>query len=87
MLSRNWEDWTFGLTVAAALALALAMSEAGAPSFLRDAIAGEYAGPEYSITVTAKRLPAECKGAATYAAASNCAALFDNTRVTIRANR
>lgn len=87
MFSRNWEDWTFGLTVAAAVALALAMSETRVPSFLRDAIAGEYAGPAYSITVTAKRLPAECKGVAAYGAPSTCAALFDNTRVTIRANR
>jgi len=87
MESRNWEDWALGLAFVAAAALALTLNEARAPSFLTAAIAGERTVPAYVMTITAKRLPAECKGIANGAMPSNCAAIIDGATVSVRENR
>lgn len=81
MISRNWEDWTFGLSLAAAAAVSLTLHEVRAPSFAPDAVAAERA--DYTMTVTAKRLPAECKGLTSRTVSAQCAAAFDNSTVSV----
>jgi hypothetical protein len=78
---RNWEAWMFAITVATAIVSVLALSESRAPGFVSQAIAGERHSPAYTITVTAKRLPAECKGAVDTATAARCDAIRDTTTV------
>ena len=86
MVWRNWEDWAYALTVAVALMSVLAFKEIRTPSFVAAAIAGQPGAPAYTITVTAKRLPAECKGTADDAMPAHCTALRDATAVTVKAN-
>lgn len=84
---RNWEDWAIGLSVAAAAALALTVNTARAPLLAGDAIAAEHITPQYAMTVTAKRLPAHCKGFAEGAAIpADCAALLNGTTVSVKKN-
>lgn len=81
MYSRNWEEWLFALTVAAAIVSVLALNEIRTPGFVSQAIAGERTSPAYTFVVTAKRLPAECKGAVGGAMAAHCDAIRDTTTV------
>jgi Flp pilus assembly protein CpaB len=83
---RNWDEWMFTVPVAAAIVAVLAFHEVRTPSFVNEAIAGEQRLPAYTITVTAKRLPAECKVAEDMMPA-HCQALRDATTVTAKANR
>jgi hypothetical protein len=83
MFSRNWEDWAMAVPLAAAAVLALALSGARAPSFASVATAAEGASPQYVMTVTGNRLPAECKGL-TGRVPAHCAALMNGTTVTVR---
>jgi hypothetical protein len=87
MESRNWEDWALGLTFVGAAALAMTLHEVRAPSFLTAAIAGERTVPAYVMTVTAQRLPAECKGIVGRALPANCAAIIDGATVSVREYR
>jgi hypothetical protein len=76
MKTRNWEDWMFGASLIAAVAAGLALSEVRAPSFTSEAIAAEEAaGVQYVMTVTARRLPAECKGVPEAKMSPNCLAI------------
>ena len=87
MIWRNWEEWMFALTIATSIASVLALNEVRTPSFVTAAVAGQPNTPAYTITVTAKRLPAECKGIADTAMPAHCAAIRDATTVTAKANR
>lgn len=82
MKSSNWEDWAMGLSFAAAAALAVFVVQSVTPSFATAAVAAEQ--PAYVMTITAKRLPAECKAGKVLPA--NCAALFGAETVEVRAN-
>jgi hypothetical protein len=79
-MTRNWEDWTFGLSLAAAIVVGAALS-ARAPTFATEAVAAEPA--DYVMTITAKRLPPECKSVAG-ARSAYCQALMNETTVTVR---
>ena len=81
MMTRNWEDWAIGLSLAAAAALRLALHEVRAPSFAPDAVAAER--PDYVMTVTAKRLPPECKDLTSRTLSAHCAAAFDNSTISV----
>ena len=83
-MTRNWEDWTFGLSLAAAVVVGLAAHEARTPTFAGAAIAAEPA--DYAMTITAKRLPAECKGQPAYRLSAQCRALMDDVTVTVLPN-
>lgn len=87
MIWRNWEAWMFALTIATSIASVLALNEVRTPSFVTAAIASQPNTPDYTITVTAKRLPAECKGIADNAMPVHCTAIRDATTVTAKANR
>ena len=82
MKSNNWEDWTLGLSFAAAAAVTVFFIQSGVPSFATAANAAEQ--PAYVMTVTAKRLPAECKGLTGKSVPANCAALLDAQTVEVR---
>lgn len=81
-MMRNWEDWAFGLTFAAAIAIALGMNASRAPSFTTDAIAAEQP-VKYAMTITAKRLPAECKGLVGKVVPAVCTALLDAQTISV----
>lgn len=93
MRMAGWEDIALPLTLVFAVAFALTLrQELTLPSTATQAIAAE-AQPDYVMTITAKRLPPECKGAG--ARAPSCANHFaaeprvemreGNTRVADRA--
>ena len=74
MRMSGWEDLALPLTLVFAVAFALTLrSQISLPSPAPQAIAAE-AQPDYVMTITAKRLPAECKGGA--ARTPNCASLL-----------
>jgi hypothetical protein len=83
----NWEDWAMAMPLALVPVLALTFGEARAPAFATVAVAAEHAGPQYLMTITGKRLPAECKGVAEDALSAHCRALIDSTTVTMRKTR
>lgn len=66
MLMQSFEDWLIGAASAVAVAGVFAAHALTTP-LVSDAIAAEKIGPDYRITVTAKRLPAICKSDATAA--------------------
>ncbi|MCE9523538.1 MAG: hypothetical protein K8S25_14040 [Alphaproteobacteria bacterium] len=79
------EEWTFGLSFVFAAAFALALHGQEAPSLTTQANAAVNSAPAYIMTVTAKRLPAECKGLS-MASSASCASFADaNTKVELRA--
>lgn len=84
MFSRNWEDWALAMPLAIVPVVALSFGEVGAPTFATNAIAAEQSKPQYLMTVTGKRLPADCKGVAEKDLAAHCIALLDGTTVTMR---
>jgi hypothetical protein len=86
MFSRNWEDWALMMPLALVPVVALSFGEARTPSFATDAIAAEQSKAHYVMTVTGKRLPAECKGVAERDLSTHCVALIDGTTVTMRKN-
>lgn len=79
MYSRNWEEWMFALTVAAAIVSVLALNGIRTPGFVSQAIAEERTSPDYTIIVTATRLPAGCRRAVDAAMSAQCDALRDAT--------
>lgn len=84
MFSRNWEDWALALPLAIVPVVALTFSGAQTPSFATDAVAAEQSKPNYVMTITGKRLPADCRGVADKDLAAHCIALMDSTTVTMR---
>lgn len=62
MSAFKFEEWTLGVSFALAIAISLALHSNDAPSLATEAKAAVAGAPGYFITVTAKRLPAECKG-------------------------
>jgi hypothetical protein len=84
MFSRNWEDWAMAMPLALVPVVALTFGEARTPSFTTDAIAAEQSKPDYVMTITGKRLPAECKGVAEEHIPVHCVALLDSAVVTMR---
>jgi hypothetical protein len=80
---RNWEDWAMALPLFVVAALAFAAGDTRAPSFAGEAIAAEDK-PDFVMTVTGKRLPAECKGVEEAQLPKHCIALMDATTVTMR---
>ena len=84
MFSRNWEDWAMAMPLAIVPVVALAFADARTPSLATDAIAAEQSKPQYVMTITGKRLPADCKGVAEKDLAAHCVALMDSTIVTMR---
>ncbi len=83
MLS-NWEDWALALPLFLVVGLAFIGGDTRTPSFATDAIASEQSKPDFVMTVTGKRLQAECKGVAEEALPKHCIALMDGTTVTMR---
>jgi hypothetical protein len=94
MRMSGWEDFALPLTLVFAVVFALTLRhELSLPS-APQAVAAE-AQPDYVMTITAKRLPAECRGAATRT--PSCANLLagdarvemheGNTRLADRATR
>ena len=81
---RNWEDWALALPLAVAAALALTISGARAPSFAAPANAAENSKPDYVMTITGKRLPADCHGVEDAALPAHCVALINATTATMR---
>jgi hypothetical protein len=78
------EEWTFVLSFVAAIAIAVALHGNEAPSFATEATAAVRNAPDYVMTVTAKRLPAECKGV-NLSSSLACAAFVDaNTTVDVK---
>jgi hypothetical protein len=84
MFMRNWEDWAMAAPLAVVAGLGFAASDTRTPSFASDAIAAEASKADYVMTVTAKRLPAECKGVAETALPKHCIVLMDGTTITMR---
>lgn len=84
MAGRNWEDWTLGLSFAVAAVVGLSLYQGPSPSLTSAAVASEQTGPKYVMTVTAKRLPAECKVANINARPAYCASLLDNEWTSMR---
>ena len=82
MKTSNWEDWAIGLSLVAAVSVGMAMHEVRAPSFAPEAVAAEPA--DYVMTITAKRLPAECKGSAWHAVPAYCTALRNEGTISVR---
>jgi hypothetical protein len=74
MVVQDFEDWLMGLTFAAAAAVTIGAHILATP------IAGEANAavlaepPQYALTITAKRIPAECKGLDIKRAPAHCAA-------------
>lgn len=84
MAGRNWEDWALGLPIAAAAVIGLSLSQGPSPSLTSTAVASEPIRPHYVMTITAKRLPAECKIANVAARPTYCAGLADNEWTSMR---
>jgi len=84
---RNWEDWAMAMPLALVPVLALTLGEARGPSLASEAIAAEQPKPQYMMTITAKRLPAECRGIAEESLPAHCLAVLDATTVTMRKTR
>ena len=64
MRMSGFEDFALPLTLVFAVAFCLTLRQAVAfPSAARGALAATEAEPDYVMTITAKRLPAECKRA------------------------
>ena len=84
MTSNNWEDWALALPLAAAAAFALTLAGARTPSFATAANAAEQRKPDYVMTITGKRLPAECRGVENAGLPAQCIALINATTVTMR---
>lgn len=84
MFSRNWEDWVIAMPLAMVPVVALAFADARTPSFATDAVAAQQSKPQYVMTITGNRLPADCKGVAEKHLAAHCLALMDSTAVTMR---
>jgi len=68
----KWEDFALPLTLVFAVVFALTLNhQISLPSAATEAVAGERQ-PDYVMTITAKRLPADCRAnAARLAACSN----------------
>lgn len=82
---RSFDEWMFVMPVAIAIIAVLAFNQVRTPSFVTEAIAGEQRTPAYTITVTAKRLPVECK-VAEEAMPAHCQVIRDTTTVTAKAH-
>ena len=84
MSASKIEEWTFVLSFVVAIGVAVALHAKEAPSFATEATAAVRNAPDYVMTVTAKRLPAECKGV-TLSSSLACAAFADaNTTVEVK---
>lgn len=78
MTYADFETWGLPVTFVAAIAICVTMNQT--PISPANALEGarELRAPaDVTMTITAKRLPAECKGAAAAANAATCAAYFD----------
>lgn len=84
MTSNNWEDWALALPLAVATVLALTFAGTRAPSFATAANAAEQGKPDYVMTITGKRLPADCRGVDDAALPAHCVALINATTATMR---
>jgi hypothetical protein len=60
MIMQSFEDWLIGTASAVAVVGTFAAHALTTP-IVSDAIAADEIAPDYTITVTAKRLPAICK--------------------------
>jgi hypothetical protein len=60
MIMQSFEDWLIGTASAVAVVGTFAAHALTTP-MVSDAIAADEIAPDYTITVTAKRLPAICK--------------------------
>ncbi len=98
-MAGNWEDVLMGLSFAGAAFAGMTMHNIRTPELAKQALAAETPTiaseaaiqaekPKLSFTVTAKRLPRECKGEpASEAIAARCEALRDLTRVEVKSNQ
>ena len=70
MRTSGMEDWALAATLVFAIAFGVTINEA---KHFRAQAATAAATPQYSMTITAKRLPTSCKGVAATANAADCA--------------
>jgi len=93
-MTGNWEDFALGGSFALAIVAAMSLHNIKAPELATPAIAADKpiseladassVKPSVSFTVTAKRMPKECKGEpATTEIAARCEALRDQTTVKV----
>jgi hypothetical protein len=66
MTTQNFEDWLIGMASAVAVAAVFGAHLLSMP-IAGEAIASEADTPDYTITITAKRLPGHCKADASAA--------------------
>ena len=86
MITHTWEDWALGVSLVLALAFGAALYTARTMSFAGDAVAAETPDADYVMTVTAHRLPRECKGVAEQKMSAMCRAALNDTTVSVHAN-
>ena len=74
MVLQDFEDWLMGLTFAAAAAVTIGAHILATPIAGEANAAALAEPPQYALTITAKRIPAECKGLSVKSAPAHCAA-------------
>ena len=84
MFTHDFEDWLVGLSLIIAVAVPIGLRALTSP-IASEAIAAVSVEPQYKITITARRVPAQCKGLAFSAAPAACEAyLGGDTTMVIR---
>jgi hypothetical protein len=73
MRTSGAEDWALAATLVFAIAFAVTMDQARHHRAVAATADAASATPAFEMTITAKRLPANCKGTAAIANAADCA--------------
>lgn len=73
MRTSGIEDWALAATLVFAIAFAVTMDQARHHRAIAATAEAATATPSFEMTITAKRLPAACKGAAALTNAADCA--------------
>jgi len=80
----RWEDFALPATLMFAVVFAVALRQELSFTPAKEALAAVTLEPDYVMTVTAKRLPAECRNAATRSASCKNQLLAGEQRVHVR---
>ena len=86
MITHTWEDRALGVTLVLALVFGVALYAVRTTSLTSQAIAAEAPAADYMMTVTAHRLPAQCKGIAAERMSAMCRAVLNDARIDVRTN-
>ena len=87
MITHTWEDRALGVTLALALAFGVALYAMRTTSITTEAVAAEKPVADYTMTITAQRLPRECKGMAETNMSATCRTILNQVTVSTTANR